>query len=156
MFLKITVPSVLVAFAVVARSAAPAPAQEDAKSICNTATAAFEHAFASGDPAKVAARFTADGTETTPFGIFQGRRAIAKFNEPAVKPGAKNVDTQKAARQFGGVVLCSGGYTTTFAPGNPVKTGSGQYTKVLVKSGDEWLLADLSFSIAPPPIPAHR
>jgi uncharacterized protein (TIGR02246 family) len=157
MFLKTTVPSVLVAGVMVAGSApAPAVAQKEAKAICKTATEAFERAFASGKPAKVAARFTTDGTETTPFGIFQGRQAIAKFNEPAVKPGAKNVHTHMTARQFGGVVVvCSGGFTTTFAPDSPMKTSSGQFTKVLINSKGEWLLADLSFSIAPP-MPPHR
>ena len=133
-------------------TAAPARAQDDAMAACKATGKAYVTAIASGDPAKIAAQFTADGTLTTPEGIFQGRQAITAYEAAFVKPGVSDEDTFKTARQIGGnVIVCSGGYTFSFAPGGPMKEVSGTWTKVLAKSGSEWQLEALAFTYTPPP-----
>jgi uncharacterized protein (TIGR02246 family) len=156
MMLRLTVPSLLVAVAIVTGAAGPAAAQNDAEAICNTAISAYVAAVASGDPANVAARFATDGTFNTPQGIFQGRSAIAQYDMGVIKPGAKDSDTLKVARYVDGAVLCSGGFTFTLAPGGPVKEIGGNWTKVLTKSRNGWLMADLSINYAPPPMPPNH
>jgi hypothetical protein len=37
-----------------------------------------------------------------------------------------------------------------------VKELIGNYTKLLTKSANDWLIADLSVNYAPPPMPPHR
>lgn len=124
---------------------------------CKAAAGAYAAAIASGDPAKIAAQFTADGTLTTPEGIFQGPQAITAYEAAFVKPGVSDEDTFKTARLVGGnMVVCSGGYTFTFAPGGPMKEVSGTWTKVLAKSGNAWRLEALAFSYTPPPTPPQR
>jgi ketosteroid isomerase-like protein len=154
MLLRFITSCLLIAGATVTGVASsPALAQDDPVTICNTAITAFEAAVASGDPAKVAARFTTDGTETTPFGIFQGPQAIAQFNAGSTKPGAKDSDTLKTAQRLGDAVLCTGSNTFTFAPGSPMKDVAGYWTKVLIKIKNQWLLTSLTFNITPPPMP---
>lgn len=146
------VQSILAAGAVAA-VAPPALAQGDATAVCQATGAAYVAAVATGDPAKVAARFAADGVLTAPEGIFQGPQAVTAWNAAFVKPGVKQTDAQKSARQVGGVLLCSGDYTVTFAPGGPMREVSGHYTKVLTKSGNEWRLETLAINYTPPPMP---
>lgn len=132
----------------------PALAQGDAMDHCMAAGAAYEAAIDSGDPAKVAAQFTVDGVLTAPEGIFHGPHAIAAYAGAFVKPGVTDVDTFKTARMVGGdVVVCSGGYSLTFAPGSPMKEATGTWTKVVARSRHEWRLEQLTFSYAPPPMP---
>jgi uncharacterized protein (TIGR02246 family) len=153
MWLRLTISSFLAAVAIAAGATGPAFAQDDAQTVCNTAIAAYEAAVATGDPAKVADRFMTDGTFNAPEGIFQGRQAIAAY----MKPGAatKDSDTLKYARQVGNSVVCSGGFVVTLGPGAPVKELIGNYTKLLTKSANDWLIADLSVNYAPP-LPLHR
>ena len=117
---------------------------------CKTGAAAYEAAVASGDPAKVAARFTADGVLTTPEGIVEGPQAILAFEKADLKPGSKDVDTFKTARMLGNAVVCSGGYTFTVAPGGAANESTGTWTKVLSKSGNDWRLEALTYTYAPP------
>src|ERR1035438_5198662 len=108
-----------------------------------TAISGYEAAVASGAPANVAARFTTDGTFNTPKGIFQGRAALAQYNMGRIKPRVKDSDTLEIARYVAGVVLCSGGFTFTLAPGGPMKEIGGNWTKVLTKSGKD-VVVDLN------------
>lgn len=82
---------------------------------CKATAGTYQAAIASGDPAKIAAQYTADGTLTTPEGTFQGRRAITAYEAAFVKPGVSNEDAFKTARRVGGnAIRYSGGYTFTF------------------------------------------
>jgi ketosteroid isomerase-like protein len=157
MFLRSTISCFLVVGAIFTGVAgSPALAQDDATATCKAAIRAYEAAVASGAPAKVVARFANDGTLATPFGIFKGRQAITQFYSEPIKPGAKDSDTLTTVQQVGGVVLCSGAYAFTLAPGGPVKESRGYYTKTLTKSGDEWLLVNLTWNFAAPPMPPKK
>ncbi len=146
------IPTLLATGALVAGTAtSPARAQDEAMAACRAGAEAFMAAVASGDPAKVAARFTADGVLTTPEGIFEGQQAILGFEKAALKPGSTDVDTFKTARMLGDAVLCHGGYTFTLAPGGPVKEFSGTWTKLLSRSGNDWRLEALTYTYSPPP-----
>lgn len=123
-----------------------ADAAEDATAICKSAMAAYEAATATGDPAKLAATFTAHGELVTPFGISKGREAIASANAPYMKPGDKDVDTLESARMVGRAALCSGGYVFTPSGGTNSK---GFWTKVVVKEGDAWKIDVLVFNETP-------
>ena len=150
------IPCLLATGAIVAGTAPPARAQNDAMAACKAAAGAYMAAINSGDPAKIAAQYTADGVLTTPEGIFQGPRAIASYEASFVKPGVSDVDTFDAARMIGGnVVVCSGGYTFTFAPGGPMREVRGNWTKVLARSGDGWRLEQLTFNYTPSPTPSQ-
>lgn len=136
-----------------AGAGAPAFAQGDATSICRSFGDAYSAAAVSGDPAKVEALFAADGEWTAPQGIFKGPQALAAYISAFIKPGDGHVDKQVSGRRVGGVVLCSGDFTFTFAPGGPMKAVSGHYAKVLSKSGDGWRIVELTSNYTPPPMP---
>lgn len=155
MQLKVITTRTLLAAGIASLAAtSPALAEDDAQTVCTAAVSAYEAAVATGDASNVAARFMSDGTFNAPEGIFQGREAIAAY----MKPGAatKDSDTLKFARQVGSSVVCSGGFVVTLGPGAPVKQVVGNYTKILTKKGDEWLIADLTVNYAPPPMSPHR
>lgn len=141
----------LATVAIVSSTSLPANAQDDAKVACQAMDATFEAALESGDPAKFAALYTADGEMNAPQGIFQGTEAIGAFAKTFMKPGLKDNGVLKSMRQVGNVLVCSGDYTLTFPPGSPVKEVTGHYTRVLTKSGNDWRLAQLSYNYTPSP-----
>ena len=131
----------------------PASADDSAASVCATTTAAYLEATKSGDAAKVTALFSPDGEWTAPEGNIAGREALTKAMSAFIKPGVDQTDKQLSARLIGGLVMCSGEYVFTFAPGSPMKQVSGLYTKTLAKSGDQWQFVQLTTNYTPPPMP---
>lgn len=123
----------------------PAAARDDAVAVCTAAVAGYDAAIASGDAAKVAARFTTDGTWNTPSGIFQGRDAIAQRSAYTENIHAIDRETVKIARHVGNIIVCSGAYTLT-SPGPPHARYTGNWTNVLIKIGSQWMIADSSIN----------
>jgi ketosteroid isomerase-like protein len=125
----------------------PAHAADDAAAICNASITAYGAGIASGDAAKLAATYSADGELISPYGAFAGHDALVKNFASYMKPGDKGVDTLTSARMIGDVALCTGGYTFT-----PASGGSGEkgfWTKVVGKVGGEWKIVNLTFAMVP-------
>ena len=142
---KLTTASSFAAAVVIALAGSLASARDDATAICTAAAEGYDAAIASGDDAKVAALFTTDGTWNTPSGIFQGRDAITLRVNWAVQAHAKDRDTVKIARHVGDTIVCSGAYTLT-SPGPPHARYTGNWTNVLTKIGNIWMIADMSIN----------
>jgi hypothetical protein len=154
MLLRLVASCLLVAGAIVPGMARfPALAQDEAVGpICNEVEAAYIAASDGGVPSELGARFGQDGTLASPYGIFKGRDAITHYFK-FIKRGNKLRVELKSEQKVGSAVLCTGIYTVTFAPGGPIKRIAGNYTKVLAKTGNVWLISNLTYGEFPPPKP---
>jgi hypothetical protein len=125
----------------------PARAADDAKTACNATNNAYLAGVPSGDPAKMAAVYAADGEYVTPWGVAAGRDALIKFYASFMKLGDKQADTLTSARSIGDAALCTGEFTFTPASGDATK---GYWTKIAGKVGGEWKILNLTYNFAAP------
>jgi hypothetical protein len=125
----------------------PARADDDSKAACNATNNAYLAAVPSGDPAKMAAVYAADGEYVTPWGVAAGRDALIKFYGSFMKPGDKQADTLTSSRSIGDAALCTGEFTFTPASGDASK---GYWTKIAGKVGGEWKILNLTYNFAAP------
>ena len=125
-----------------------ARAADDASAICKSIANRLETGIASGDPATFAAGFAPDGQDVTPWGVFVGTEAIAKFYSGGIKPGAKETVTVTSARMLGDLVVCVGGYNFTGASGGP--PSKGFFSVIAGKVGNDWKTQSQTWNVTPP------
>jgi hypothetical protein len=128
--------------------AGAARAADDASAICKTIASRYEAGIASGDSGVIAAGFTSDGQDVTPWGVFVGTEAIAKFYAGGIKPGAKETVTVTSARMLGDLVFCVAGYNFTGASGGP--PSKGFFSVIAGKVGNDWKTQSQTWNVTPP------
>lgn len=146
---RLTIVSLLAAAPFATGAMSPALAQGDMTTLCQTLATAYSAAVETGNPAKVQALFAANAVVVTPEGIIQGQQAVAKWIEGGIKPGVHEVVTARTGGMAGGMLMCSGDWQFTLAPGGPVPQIGGHYGATETKEG---VISMLTTNYPPPPM----
>lgn len=137
--------------------ASPGSAQQ-AESEIRKANTRFEQAFAAGDTAAIAQMYTEQAAVLPPDGeMVEGRDAIRKFWQAAIKGGLKNLTLSavrvdelgdQAAREIGRFTLDAPG------PGGKAVEVDGKYVVVWRKTGEDWKIDTDIWNTDKPAAPA--
>jgi ketosteroid isomerase-like protein len=107
----------------------------------------FAEAYNRGDVDAMAAAFTEKAVRVTPSGIFEGRDAIRRSFQEALKLGLHDYSVQRVvSRPEGGFVFNAGNWQAKLGD-HPFH---GYYTAIVVRDGDEPRIMEETVTIAPP------
>ena len=107
----------------------------------------FAEAYNRGDLDAMAAVFTEDAVRVTPSGIFQGRDAIRRGFQDALKLGLHDYSVQRViSRSEGSLVFNAGKWQAKLGD----HQFHGYYTAILVREGDQPKIMEETVTVASP------
>jgi len=107
----------------------------------------FAEAYNRGDLDAMAVAFTEDAVRVTPSGIFQGRDAIRRSFQEALKLGLHDYTVQRLiSRPEGSVVFNAGTWQAKLGD----QAFHGYYTAIVVRDGDQPKIMEETVTIAAP------
>ncbi len=107
----------------------------------------FAEAYNRGDVDAMAAAFTEKALRVTPSGIFQGRDAIRRSFQDALKLGLHEYSVQRTiSRSEGSFVLDAGTWQAKLGD----RPFHGYYTAILVRDGDQPKILEETVTVAAP------
>ena len=107
----------------------------------------FAEAYNEGDLDTMAASFTPDATRVTPSGIFQGREAIRRGFEAALKLGLHDYSVQRLGSRTEGRFTFNVGEWRAKVGGQPLH---GYYSAILVQEAGQPRIMEETVTLAAP------
>jgi ketosteroid isomerase-like protein len=107
----------------------------------------FAEAYNRGDAAAMAAAFAEDGIRVTPSGIFQGRDAIRRNLQDALRMGLHDYTVQRTVSRSEGTFVFNAGKWQAKVGDQPLH---GYYTAIIVRDGDQARIMEETVTIAAP------
>lgn len=128
-----------------------AVAEQEARQVSDELVKKFETFYNEGNPAGIAALFTADASYATPAGVLlSGRQALESAFSNRIKTGwTKETIKIREAHAFGDTIWGLGEYTLI---GSRLIAGqrlTGYFAQVLVRDGDTWRIRMLIANLTP-------
>ena len=107
----------------------------------------FAEAYNHGDVDAMAAAFTENAVRVTPSGIFQGRDAIRRGFQDAIKLGLHDYSVERVISRSEGSFVFNVGKWQAKLGDQPFR---GYYTAILVREGDQSKIMEETVTIASP------
>jgi ketosteroid isomerase-like protein len=107
----------------------------------------FAEAYNRKDADAMAAAFSEDAIRVTPSGIFQGRDAIRRNLQEALKLGLHNYTVQRTLSRSEGTFVFNAGEWQAKLGDQPLH---GYYTAIIVRDGDQARIMEETVTIAAP------
>lgn len=107
----------------------------------------FAEAYNRGDVDAMAAAFTENAVRVTPSGIFQGRDAIRRGFQDALKLGLHDYSVQRVTSRSEGTFVFNAGTWQAKLGDQPFH---GYYTAILVRDGDQPRILEETVAVAVP------
>jgi ketosteroid isomerase-like protein len=107
----------------------------------------FAEAYNRGDVDAMAAAFTENAVRVTPSGIFQGRDAIRRGFQDALKLGLHDYSVQRVTSRSEGAFVFNAGTWQAKLGDQPFH---GYYTAILVRDGDQPRILEETVAVAVP------
>jgi ketosteroid isomerase-like protein len=107
----------------------------------------FAEAYNRKDADAMAAAFSEDAIRVTPSGIFQGRDAIRRNLQEALKLGLHNYTVQRTLSRSEGTFVFNAGEWQAKLGDQPLH---GYYTAIIVRDGDQARIMEETVTVAAP------